>query len=341
MGEHIARAATRTISSGEAEEPRAALPTGETPYWGFVCNPKKWAIDRFLDRKIEHDSWGIRPSDRDRFAPGQLGIVRVGIDRRTLAQRSGMPPMKPGIYALCEVESKAFEGTGSADEFWAPGEEREPGWPTVKIGYLRTYLGNPLTIERLRAEKPHISGLLLRGFQAASFPIPSTDFREVMALLGEELEELPSPAGQAEVTVDTLADIEQKYLHACPEVKERVSRTIERGPVGALLKQATGFSCQICAALRLDPIGFLKPNGEPYVEAHHAMPVAKREIGSLAISNVMIVCANHHRQLHHGGIDMVIGMTTFDFTIGATRIKIPRLSVTNVPASDPGRAIVQ
>jgi hypothetical protein len=299
----------------------------EIPYWVFVCNPKKWAIDRFLERKIEHDKWGIRPSDREQFAPGQLGIVRVGKDRRTIAERNGKPPMEPGIYALCEVESEAFEGTGAGDEFWATGEEREPGWPTVKIRYLRTYLGNPLTIERLRTEKPHISGLVLNGLQAASFPIPANDFREVVELLGEELNELPSPPEEPEATTDKLTEIEQRYLRASPEVKERVSRTIERGPIGNLLKRATGFKCQICEALGHNPVGFLKPNGEPYVEAHHAMPVAKKEIGSLASSNVMILCANHHRQLHYGGIDVVIEAMTFDFTIDGTVIKIPRLSL--------------
>jgi hypothetical protein len=74
---------------------------------------------------------------------------------------------------------------------WAPGQAREPGWPTVKLRYLRTYLGDPLTIERLQAEKPDISGLLLNGFQAASFPIPADDFRAVLALLGEKADSLP------------------------------------------------------------------------------------------------------------------------------------------------------
>ena len=88
----------------------------EEIYWVFVCNPKKWAIDRFLDRRVEHDTWGVRPSDRHRFAPGQLGIIRVGVDRRTVAERNGNPPLKPGVYALVEVESKAFDGTGASDE---------------------------------------------------------------------------------------------------------------------------------------------------------------------------------------------------------------------------------
>jgi predicted RNA-binding protein with PUA-like domain len=221
----------------------------DEPYWVFVCNPKKWAIDRFLDRRVEHDTWGVRPSDRDRFAPGQLGIIRVGVDRRTVSERNGNPPLEAGIYALCEVESKAFDGTGASDEFWAPGQAREPGWPTVNLRYLRTYLDNPLTIEKLRAERPEVSELLLNGFQAASFPISAEDFHAVMALLGEDLDDLPSPADQLDVDSDELAALEERYLHASPEVKVRLSRTIERGPIGALVKRATGFKCQLCEAL--------------------------------------------------------------------------------------------
>lgn len=309
--------------------PSASLPTQPTidsaqPYWVFVCNPKKWAIDRFLDRSAEHDTWGVRPSDRDRFAPGQLGVVRVGVDRRTVAERDGKPPLEAGIYALCEVESEAFEGTGAGDEFWAPSEGRAPGWPTVKLHYLRTYYGSPLTIERLRAERPNISPLLLNGFQAASFPISASDFRAVMALLGEDLDNLSSPAELSEVTSDKLAAMEEKYLHANPEVKESLSRTVERGPVGALVKKATGFKCQVCEALGCHPVGFLKMNGEPYVEAHHVMPVSKKEIGSLAASNIMTVCANHHRQMHYGGIAVVVSAMTFDFVIDGVSVSIPK-----------------
>jgi len=145
------RARDGTAESRREPEIRSATESSsETPDWVFVCNPKRWAIDRFLDRRIEHDIWGVRRADRDRFAPGQLGIVRVGVDRRTIAERNRAPPLEPGIYALCEVESAAFAATGASDEFWAPGEAREPGWPTVKLRYVKTYLDTPLTIERLR-----------------------------------------------------------------------------------------------------------------------------------------------------------------------------------------------
>jgi hypothetical protein len=97
--------------------------------------------------------------------------MRVGVDHRTIVERGGKPVLESGIYALCEVESEAFDGTGASSEFWAPGAERAPGWPTVNIRYLHAYVTNPLTIERLRTERPDISGLLINGFQAASFPI--------------------------------------------------------------------------------------------------------------------------------------------------------------------------
>jgi predicted HNH restriction endonuclease len=329
----LAKTAAAVRDSIESNQPAHVNAQGvkvqseEVPYWVFVCNPKKWAIDRFLDRRVEHDTWGVRPSDRNRFAPGQLGIVRVGVDRRTIAERNGNPPLEPGIYALCEVESEAFDGTGASDEFWAPGEVREPGWPTVNIRYLQTYLAKPLTIEKLRAQRPDISGLLLNGFQAASFPITADDFRALVTLLGEKIETLPSPLQPSDIDASKLAAIEAKYLNASPEVKQRVSKSIERGPIGALVKQETEYKCQVCDALGRNPIGFLKKNGEPYVEAHHVTPVCKQEIGSLSASNIMTLCPNHHRQMHYGGVDVVIAKANFELTLDGQPIKIPRPAI--------------
>ena len=104
-----------------------------------------------------------------------------------------------------------------------------------------------------------------------------------MALLGGEPDDglIPS-ADSADLAGDKLGALEQKYLHASPEVQRRLSKVIERGQIGTLVKRATGFKCQVCEALGREPIGSLKKSGEPYVEAHHVMPVSKREIGSLS-----------------------------------------------------------
>jgi predicted HNH restriction endonuclease len=302
----------------------AAPAPGEPPYWVFVCNPRKWAFDRFLDRSIEFDTWGVRPSDRKKFAPGQLSIVRVGVDNRTVAERKGAPPLEAGIYAVCMVESEAFAGTGASDEFWGEGQGRAPGWPTVRLRYLRTYASQPLTIAALRAKAPKLSPLLLHGFQAASFPIPASDFHTVMALLGESLENVPLVAQPTLANPDELAALEQKYHDASPDVKERVSRTIERGPVGAAVKRANGFRCQLCEALGRNPIGFKKADGEPYVEAHHVTHVATKAMGSLAASNVMTLCANHHREVHYGGIVIEPFAEAFEVQINGQIFTVPR-----------------
>lgn len=107
-------------------------------------------------------------------------------------------------------------------------------------------------------------------------------------------------------------------------MKERVSKSIERGSVGAKLKKELKFRCQLCDALGLVAVGFSKKNGEPYVEAHHVMPVSKLQVGSLAASNVMIVCANHHRQLHFGKVSVTIEAKTFELDMEGLRVSVGR-----------------
>lgn len=296
-------------------------------YWVFVCNPKRWAVDRFFAEGADRDTWGVRPSDAERFAPGQLGILRVGVDTRQATERNGAPPLEAGIYALCEVDSESFPGTGANDNYWADGAAREPGWPTVRIKYLRRYSDNPLTIARLRAEAPDLSRLLLNGFQAASFPISAEDFGVVMTLLNEDLEQMEARPGDGARTLDELAALEQRFANASPEVKSRVSKCVERGPIGAAVKRANGHKCQICEAMGLSPISFLKRSGDPYVEAHHVMPVHRGEVGTLSMSNIVTLCANHHRQMHFGNVEVMIGETEFTFKIDENEIKIPRAKI--------------
>jgi len=238
----------------------------------------------------------------------------------------GRPALIPGIYALCEVESAAFPGTGASDEFWAKDAARAPGWPTVNIRYLRTYGPQPLPIETLRKRRPDISRLLLKGFQAASFAISANDFHAVMELLGEDVEAIPAAPEAAADTLAKLSELEAKYLAASPETKERVSRSIERGPIGAVVKKANGFKCQLCEALGRDPIGFKKKNGEPYVEAHHVMPVSKKQIGSLSASNIVTLCPNHHRQVHFGCIEVGTEETAFVLSVDSKKVRIARLA---------------
>jgi predicted HNH restriction endonuclease len=148
-----------------------------------------------------------------------------------------------------------------------------------------------------------------------------------MELLGEDVEAIPTRPDMALTMPDKLAALEAKYVTASLEVKERVSRTIERGPIGAMVKRANGFRCQLCAALGHDPIGFKKKNGEPYVEAHHVMPVSKKQIGSLAAANVLTLCANHHREVHYGCAEITVHDSAFEIAIAGRNVQIPRLAL--------------
>jgi predicted HNH restriction endonuclease len=318
-----------------AKAPKTA--PSQPPYWVFICNPKKWAIDRFLHDRIERDTWGVRKADQHKFAPGQLALVRVGVDRRSKRQLGGNAPLKSGIYALCEIESECFPAKGAGDKYWATGAERAAGWPTVRVRYLRTYGDKPLTIDEIRRKLPGVSPLLLNGFQASSMPIGADDFHAITALLGDDVEALSAPDVEAPDTTSKLAELEKRYMRASPEAKSRLSKRIERGPIGAEVKKANGFKCQLCEAMGQSPYGFKKTSGEYYVEAHHVMPVSKREVGSLSASNIVCLCANHHRQVHYGAVTVSIGENSFSFIIDGVAIELPRyrthlLSKKDVPA---------
>lgn len=124
--------------------------------------------------------------------------------------------------------------------------------------------------------------------------------------------------------MDGLAELERKFINASPEAKTRVSKGIERGPIGQKVKRLNGFHCQICQALGQESLGFRKKNGEPYVEAHHVMPVSFQQVGSLSASNIVTLCANHHREVHYGDVSVSIGQTEFSFLIAGNSLVIPR-----------------
>ncbi len=135
----------------------------------------------------------------------------------------------------------------------------------------------------------------------------------------------PAPTDVSD-EIANIAKLERKALRETPKEKLKISRSIERGPIGQAVKKANGYKCQICEALGKEPHSFLKTNGVPYVEAHHVTPVSEMQIGSLAASNIMTVCANHHRQLHYGDVSVEICDKTFEITIDDHPISVERFS---------------
>jgi hypothetical protein len=79
-----------------------------------------------------------------------------------------------------------------------------------------------------------------------------------------------------------------------PERRERTTTSYARDPKVRLqvLARAKG-RCEYCEAL-----GFIKVDGSRYLETHHIIALAND--GQDRMSNVMALCAAHHREAHYG-----------------------------------------
>ena len=86
-----------------------------------------------------------------------------------------------------------------------------------------------------------------------------------------------------------------------PEYKFRMSGSYVRDEKvrRAVLKRANG-KCEFGSTDTLSPscITFLKRDGTPYLETHHVIKLSEQ--GRDKESNVIALCANHHREAHFG-----------------------------------------
>ena len=57
------------------------------------------------------------------------------------------------------------------------------------------------------------------------------------------------------------------------------------------------------------------------------MPVSELEVGSLSASNIIIVCPNHHRELHYGVVNVKREAAFFVFDFPTATVKIDRLII--------------
>ena len=129
-------------------------------------------------------------------------------------------------------------------------------------------------------------------------------------------------------TLGGIAELEAKMQNMKPEQKLRISTYIERGRIATLAKRQTGYKCLLCEAMKLNPIGFLKENGQPYVEAHHVDQVANLAVGALGLANIITLCANHHRQMHYGNVDLLSATKTqFKFQVDGRDFVIKKIKV--------------
>jgi hypothetical protein len=300
------------------------MKTQATSYWTFFCNPAKWQIDAFLASGRKDDNYQIASWQSDWFSPGQLGVIRVGGDSRTLGQRDGKPRLQPGIYGIVEVIGTPREQPAD-DAHWLESTVSENKRQVVDIHYRMNLLRNPLLMEVLKSDPTITDKYLLGGFQASSMPLERPTFDRILALAGGEVNTFEGIVTEPSDTAAAIAALEARYAGASPQIKEVISRRIERGAVADKVKAANNYKCQICEAMGQNPKGFLKKSGLSYVEAHHVTFISQMVPGSLGPSNIITVCATHHRQLHYGEVELVaITVSEFEFRIDGSECRIPR-----------------
>jgi predicted HNH restriction endonuclease len=106
-------------------------------------------------------------------------------------------------------------------------------------------------------------------------------------------------------TLGDISDLDEKYKNATLEIKEYLSKKIERGSFAEKIKKVNNYKCSICVKMNQPAHTFKMKNGDNYVEAHHVFPVSELQMGSLSSANIIVVCPNHHRQIHFGNTEII------------------------------------
>jgi hypothetical protein len=303
------------------------MATEITGYWTFFCNPARWEIDRFLATNPPCDTYEVTAWQQHHFKPGQLGVIRVGVDRRTKRQLGDRSRLQPGVYALVEIMTEPREREQPPDPFWLDWTEQEAEKPIVDIRFLGNFLHNPLYLDELRLLPEINDPYLIYGFQAASMPLNEQSFKAILSLTnGDPLLENVQTSPISDIT--SVIELEHHYAHAVPKVKEVISKRIERGPLGSKVKALTNYRCMICEALGQNPYSFRTRDGEFYIETHHVVFVSEGKPNTLGLSNLITVCANHHRQLHYGDAELIGNLDDrFVFQIDGQNVQINKIAI--------------
>jgi hypothetical protein len=154
----------------------------KTGYWMFVCNPRKWQIDKFIESGKKCGFFTVSSFHKDWFEKGHLGIIRVGNDTRSKKELGGRRKLESGIYALVKVLSSAQLSPIKDDEFWLT-KIGGGDFYQVEIEFVSTFLGNPILIKDLhRTIIEKKDELIIKGFQGSSYPISRDSFNCISAL---------------------------------------------------------------------------------------------------------------------------------------------------------------
>lgn len=275
--------------------PNRKLPA--TGYWMFVCNRTTWDGEAWLRRFETSLLYKISEHNHVEVQPGDLGLLRLNKQKGTRVR-----PEKPAaVYAVVEVTgAPAFQDDPDNSQYADANDASKLTW-RAPIQILANLVDTPLAVEDLPDDEHfhHFRTPLM----ASTIPISRRAFATVFeraGIVGFDVSDIRSASTEAGAK-----ELEFEAVNADPKRRERISKYIERGRLGAKVKLSNGCRCQVCEILGQNPVAFQTSKGTPYAEAHHVMPVANLVAGSLAASNIMVLCPNHHRQAHYGDFQIV------------------------------------
>jgi len=296
-----------------APKPDRKLPA--TGYWLFVCNRRRWAGEDFLRTGDNRLLYMVSDHHRTEVKPGDLGVLRINAG-------SGRPAC---VYALVEVETAPTLRTDDDERFYAdPSDAHTLRWRSG-LRLIANLIDNPIRTDTLPDEEAFL--YLKRPLMTSTIPLGRLAFDDLFRR--SQVEKLEVEAARS---VDTPEDVRQLELASAnldPKRRERVSQVIERGSIGEKVKVARGHRCQLCECQGQSPIAFFKAGGTPYAEAHHVRPVSLLLAGLLSPLNIMVLCPNHHRQVHYGDFEVLEEAPRFwKVRLDGEAYEVPRTELT-------------
>jgi len=261
-------------------------PTG---YWLFLVNPARWDPEGWRATGERELLYLVSKDDKRFMQPGDLGLLRVN-------RQKGAPAT---LIAAVEILSAPTQLAEPDTRFFTNHSE---GAPALRVR-LAVITPTDLTISAADFPDDPAFRYIHDAVPRTTIPIDREAFLPIaraLGLTGDMLAE--HRAGR---TTRGVQQLEADAASATPTRKERVSKVIERGPIGQAVKAAHKGRCQICVAIGQHGKAFVKPNGDTYAEAHHVIPVSTLAAGTLSHLNIMVLCPNHHRQAHYGHFQIV------------------------------------
>ncbi|MFY3791127.1 EVE domain-containing protein [Ureibacillus sp. MALMAid1270] len=253
-----------------------------TGYWTFICNPQKWAIDDFLKSGKVDDYFAIRESDQYSVKIGDLGVIRVGVDNRTLAQLNGKQKLRPGIYAIVEITG-APTLMATPDGHWYEEEDNEKARLRVPIKYLHNLLEKPIYLDEMQDLGISYDYFLKNGFQSSSIPLTADTFHDIMTILQS------SSSAQQVSYADTLKE---------GSVQSVFVNKYERNPLAReRCLEVHGYLCAVCDFDFEETYGEI---GKNFIHVHHLVSLSDigEEYEIDPVEDLVPVCPNCHAMLH-------------------------------------------